>query len=111
MQAEHLNRPWALLDVSAAVVWRASYEPFGAVGSITGPASLDLRLPGQWFQLESGLAYNWHRHYDATTGRYTQPDPLGTPGVAGPAPGGVSGQIGPVAGVYAGLAGWRGRVR
>jgi RHS repeat-associated protein len=37
----------------------------------------DLRFPGQWFQLETGLAYNWHRHYDATTGRYLQPDPLG----------------------------------
>jgi uncharacterized protein RhaS with RHS repeats len=23
------------------------------------------------------LHYNWHRHYDASLGRYTQPDPLG----------------------------------
>jgi uncharacterized protein RhaS with RHS repeats len=23
------------------------------------------------------LHYNWHRHYDPTIGRYTQPDPLG----------------------------------
>ncbi len=38
---------------------------------------LDARFPGQWFQLESGLHYNWHRHYDPTLGRYTQPDPLG----------------------------------
>jgi RHS repeat-associated protein len=37
----------------------------------------DTRFPGQWFQLESGLHYNWHRHYDPTLGRYTQPDPLG----------------------------------
>ncbi|WP_207589643.1 RHS repeat-associated core domain-containing protein [Rhizobium sp. ZX09] len=36
-------------------------------------------LPGQWFQLESGLHYNWHRHYDPTTGRYLQADPPGTP--------------------------------
>lgn len=49
--------------------------PWGAPRSITGP--LDARFPGQWFQLESGLHYNWHRHYDPTLGRYTQPDPLG----------------------------------
>jgi RHS repeat-associated protein len=39
-------------------------------------SKLDARFPGQWFQLESGLAYNWHRHYDASLGRYVQPDPL-----------------------------------
>jgi hypothetical protein len=27
--------------------------------------------------MEAGLHYNWHRHYDPTLGRYTQPDPLG----------------------------------
>ena len=45
--------------------------------SLSGPLTLDLRLPGQWFQLEAGLHYNWHRHYDASLGRYTQADPLG----------------------------------
>jgi RHS repeat-associated protein len=58
---------------------RTTPRPFGEVSAITGAASLDYRWPGQWFQLESGLAYNWHRHYDATLGRYTQPDPLGHP--------------------------------
>ncbi|MEQ1713050.1 MAG: RHS repeat-associated core domain-containing protein, partial [Hyphomicrobium sp.] len=38
--------------------------------------TLNARFPGQWFQVESGLHYNWHRHYDPTIGRYTQPDPL-----------------------------------
>ena len=28
----------------------------------------DLRFPGQWFQLETGLHYNWHRHYDPKIG-------------------------------------------
>ncbi|MDR6284021.1 RHS repeat-associated protein [Methylopila jiangsuensis] len=77
VHVDHLDRPALMTDASKAVVWRASYEAFGAVRSITGPASLDLRFPGQWFQLEAGLAYNWNRHYDPTLGRYTQPDPLG----------------------------------
>lgn len=58
-------------DGSIALV----YDARGNV--ITGAATLDAGLPGQWFQLESGLHYNWHRHYDPTFGRYTQPDPLG----------------------------------
>ncbi|MDR3470626.1 MAG: hypothetical protein P4M09_02880 [Devosia sp.] len=29
------------------------------------------------FEAESGLAYNWHREYDPTTGSYIQLDPLG----------------------------------
>jgi RHS repeat-associated protein len=53
------------------------------VFSITGPATQNLGLPGQWFQLETGLNYNWHRHCDASLARYTSPDPLGF--VDGPA--------------------------
>jgi RHS repeat-associated protein len=46
------------------------------VQSMTGAVAQNLRFPGQYFQLETGLAYNWHRTYDPVTGRYTQPDPL-----------------------------------
>ena len=77
VHADHLNRPVMMTDATRAVVWRAFYEPFGAVHSITGPAANDNRFPGQLFQLETGLAYNWHRHYDATIGRYVSADPLG----------------------------------
>ena len=77
VHADHLNRPVAMTGATKQVVWSASYLPFGGEYQITGPASLDARFPGQWFQMESGLAYNWHRHYDASLGRYTQPDPLG----------------------------------
>jgi len=49
----------------------------GAVQSLSGPLTLALRFPGPWFQLEAGLHYNWHRHYDPSLGRYTQADPLG----------------------------------
>ena len=51
----------------------------GATAMTTGTAALSLRFPGQYFLIEQGLAYNWHRMYDQSTGRYTQPDPLGMP--------------------------------
>jgi RHS repeat-associated protein len=77
VHADHLNRPVMLTNAAKATVWSAIYEPFGRVHSVTGTVTQNLGLPGQWFQLEHGLAYNWHRHYDPTTGRYTTADPLG----------------------------------
>ena len=74
---DHLDRPTKMTDASQAVVWDAYYWPYGEVRSITGSASNNLRFPGQYFLVESGLHYNWHRHYDPTLGRYIQPDPLG----------------------------------
>jgi RHS repeat-associated protein len=78
VHADHLGRPARMTDQNQNWVWDVIYSPFGATSYIwTNPATLDLRFPGQWFQLETGLAYNWHRHYDPTIGRYLQPDPLG----------------------------------
>jgi RHS repeat-associated protein len=82
VHADHLNRPVQMTDATKATVWQATWLPFGGPQAITGTATLDARFPGQWFQLESGLHQNWWRHYDPTTGRYTQPDPLGF--VSGP---------------------------
>lgn len=33
-------------------------------------------FPGQYFDQESGLHYNYFRDYDPRTGRYIEPDPL-----------------------------------
>ena len=77
VHVDHLNRPVSMTNASKASVWDAVWTPWGAPYSIIGSETLDARFPGQWFQLEAGLNYNWHRHYDPTTGRYTQPDPLG----------------------------------
>jgi RHS repeat-associated protein len=38
---------------------------------------MPLRFAGQYFDEESGLNYNYHRHYDPETGRYVSEDPLG----------------------------------
>jgi RHS repeat-associated protein len=37
----------------------------------------NLRFPGQYYDAETGLHYNFHRYYDPVTGRYTQADPIG----------------------------------
>ena len=39
-----------------------------------------LRFPGQYFDAESGLNYNYFRDYDPKTGRYIEPDPIGLRG-------------------------------
>ncbi len=76
VHADHLGRPVRLTDATRATVWSASYDPFGQPVSVTGALEQNLRFPGQYFLLETGLSYNWHRFYDPATGRYTQPDPL-----------------------------------
>jgi RHS repeat-associated protein len=77
VHTDHLGRPTRMTNAAKATVWSASYKPWGEVQAITGTATQNLRFPGQYFQVETGLAYNWHRTYDPVTGRYTQPDPLG----------------------------------
>jgi RHS repeat-associated protein len=66
-----------MTDANLNLVWDVVFDPFGSTTYLhENPAKMDVRFPGQWFQLETGLAYNWHRHYDPTLGRYIQPDPL-----------------------------------
>jgi len=43
-----------------------------------GPTGV--RLPGQYYDAESGLHYNTFRDYDPATGRYIESDPLGLEG-------------------------------
>jgi RHS repeat-associated protein len=77
VSVDHLNRPVLMTNNLKVAMWTAVWQPWGGAHSITGTATLDTRFPGQWYQSETGLHYNWHRSYDPTVGRYTQPDPLG----------------------------------
>jgi RHS repeat-associated protein len=75
---DHLDRPVAMTTSGGpAIAWSAKYDPFGNVVTTTSATAMPLRFPGQYFQIEDGLSYNWHRNYDPTLGRYSQADPLG----------------------------------
>jgi RHS repeat-associated protein len=78
VHADHLDRPVMVTNAAGASVWSAVWTPFGSAQSITGSLTYNARFPGQWFQIESGLHWNWHRHYDPSTGAYLQPDPYST---------------------------------
>uniref|UniRef100_UPI00300C4F50 RHS repeat-associated core domain-containing protein n=1 Tax=Citrobacter amalonaticus TaxID=35703 RepID=UPI00300C4F50 len=57
-------------------------DPWGNVLSEDNPHNIEqpLRLPGQWYDEESGLHYNRHRYYDPVQGRYITQDPIGLAG-------------------------------
>jgi RHS repeat-associated protein len=54
--------------------------PFGETWSAAGPGTTDLRFPGQLYDPETGLHYNYFRDYDPSTGRYMESDPIGLEG-------------------------------
>ena len=45
--------------------------------------TFNLRFPGQYFDAETGLNYNYFRDYDPKTGRYVESDPIGLNGGLG----------------------------
>jgi len=79
---DHLGTPQRLSSATTgAVVWSAGYQAFGlAVVDPLSTVENNLRFPGQYFDAETGLHYNWMRTYDPGTGRYTQVDPIGFAG-------------------------------
>jgi RHS repeat-associated protein len=86
IHSDHLNTPRAVTDQNQQLVWRwENQEPFGNSPPEENPSGLgafefNLRFPGQYFDKETGLAYNYYRDYDPQTGRYIQSDPIGLDG-------------------------------
>lgn len=127
IHTDHRGAPLAMTDAQRRVVWQATYrDAWGEVQAVQAPtvdvpqwkgllhkasagrlgqvdhgaAQMNLRLPGQYADEETGLHYNMHRYYDPRgsvdsgelglrrvsfnsgvhgQGRYLTPDPLGYP--------------------------------
>ncbi len=97
IHSNHLGAPELATNAEGQVIWQAGYAPFGQAkvakvmrasfaksadaktDSTATSFTLNIRLPGQYFDQESGLHYNRQRYYDPAQGQYLTPDPLGTP--------------------------------
>ncbi|MGH8569427.1 MAG: RHS repeat-associated core domain-containing protein, partial [Gammaproteobacteria bacterium] len=80
IHTDHLGTPESLTDQDQALVWQAHHDPFGQTTVTTRTVEHHLRFPGQYFDAETGLHYNYFRDYDPSIGRYVQSDPIGLAG-------------------------------
>jgi RHS repeat-associated protein len=86
IHGDHLGTPQYVSNEEGNVVWSASYRPFGSATvdeDVDGDGvayEMNLRFPGQYFDGETGLHYNYYRTYDPELGRYLEPDPIGLEG-------------------------------
>ncbi|MFO1368126.1 MAG: RHS repeat-associated core domain-containing protein [Marinagarivorans sp.] len=80
IESDHLGRPTNITDTAKTSVWSATYSPFERTAASGTFGAFNIGLPGQYFDSETGLWYNWNRYYDASIGRYIQSDPIGLEG-------------------------------
>jgi RHS repeat-associated protein len=87
IHTDHLNAPTKLTRSNDnANVWRWDHDPFGNGTPNEDPdgnglsVKFNLRYPGQYFDQETGLYYNYFRYYDPQTGKYVTSDPIGLRG-------------------------------
>jgi RHS repeat-associated protein len=78
---DHINTPRVMTNSAGTVAWQAAYHGFGHA-EVDGASTItnNIRFPGQYFDAETNLHYNWNRYYDPRTGRYLTPDPIGLEG-------------------------------
>ena len=89
LHTDPLNTPRLVTNDKNETVWRWNPigEPFGAEYPEEGKTAdgtrftFNLRVPGQYYDAETGSYYNYYRdHYFPELGRYGQSDPIGLAG-------------------------------
>jgi RHS repeat-associated protein len=73
-----VGTPSELIDEQGEIAWHTRSTLWGTTAwAATSTTYTPLRFPGQYYDPETGLHYNFFRHYDPETARYTTLDPLG----------------------------------
>ena len=81
VHTDHLGTPRIITDGNT-IIWRWESDPFGTTPAQEDPDgdltsfTYDYRFPGQYYDDETGLHYNYVRDYNPSIGRYTQSDPV-----------------------------------
>ncbi len=83
--SDHLDTPRMITDHNNQIRWTwypEQAEAFGANTPNENPQNLgvftyNLRFPGQLYDPQTQLSYNYYRDYDPRTGRYIESDPIG----------------------------------
>jgi len=83
---DHLGTPRVVTDGTGQIIWSATLLPFGEAAVDEDPDgddtdyTMNIRFPGQYYDVESKLHYNYFRTYDPAIGRYLESDPIGLKG-------------------------------
>ncbi|MFI6561549.1 DUF6531 domain-containing protein [Streptomyces sp. NPDC050534] len=73
-----VGTPTELVGESGGIAWRTRSTLWGTTAwNANATAYTPLRFPGQYYDAETGLHYNYFRTYDPETARYLTADPLG----------------------------------
>ncbi|WP_168163546.1 RHS repeat-associated core domain-containing protein [Calothrix sp. 336/3] len=78
VHSDHLGTPQKITNAAGVVVGDYRWQPFGE--SLAANNNYRIKFPGQSFDAESGLHYNYQRTYDPGLGRYLEDDPIGLQG-------------------------------
>ncbi|MCG8673138.1 MAG: DUF6531 domain-containing protein [Pseudomonadales bacterium] len=77
---DHLGTTKVLTNDAGTPVWEGHADPFGETEITIADVEFNQRFPGQYYDSESGIHYNYYRDYDPSLGRYIQSDPIGLAG-------------------------------
>ena len=78
LHTDHLGTPMLSSSKQGAMMWKAWAEAFGITGILSeNKHEINLRLPGQYWDAESGNHSNFYRSLYVILGRYLEVDPIG----------------------------------